>query len=268
MVCNLSPICFSCCGFSIHWYSLAYIVGIIVSIRVTKKISYHFFETLSDKDLDSFISMVVFGIIIGGRLGYVIFYEPNFFINNPAEIIKIWHGGMAFYGGFLGVITVMLCFCKRRGLHFLKFTDMWSISAPIGLFLGRCANFVNGELLGYPSNVPWHVIFHDGVPRHPSQLYEAFSEGILLFCVMWISFKSGASKQAGKLSGIFCTGYGIARFISEFFREPDSAFSYTLYRMTNLNFNQYISICMCVLGIILLCYEKGREKCTTFCCGH
>lgn len=252
MICDFSNVAFSVFGFPIHWYSLAYIFGIIFALLLTKKIaakvSYDF-----PKDVwDDFLNYAVLGIVLGGRIGHVLFYDFSYYIEFPSEIIKIWKGGMSFFGGFLGVICATYLFCQRKKIDFLQFIDLWSVSVPIGLFLGRLANFINGELLGKPSTIAWNVIFKDRIPRHPSQIYEAVLEGVILFCVMIISLRAGAYKFRGKLSGIFCMGYGVARFTTEFFREPDSPFSFELLMHSGINLNQYLSTLLFGLGFFLI----------------
>jgi phosphatidylglycerol:prolipoprotein diacylglycerol transferase len=205
---------------------------------------------------DDFVSAAIVGIILGGRLGHVFFYDFDYYIRFPTEILKIWKGGMSFYGGFIGVIGVTYIFCKKHNIAFLKFIDLWSVSVPVGLFLGRIANFINAELLGKESHVPWNVVFRDGIHRHPSQLYEAFLEGLLLFLIMLISFHNKCHKHSGRLSGIFCVGYGSGRFLAEFFRKADSRFSSELLYYSGLNLNQYLSIVMILLGIVLIARSR------------
>lgn len=260
MICNFSPIAFSVFGFGIHWYSLAYIFGLILALQLTTRLSVKFGNVFPKETINDFISYAIGGIIIGGRLGYVFFYDWQYYSSYPLEIFKVWKGGMSFYGGFLGVIIATIIFCRKKQIEFLGFIDLWSISVPIGLFLGRIANFINGELLGTPSNVPWHVIFQDGIPRHPSQIYEAILEGILLFVIMILSASQKLYKIKGALSGIFCLGYGVARFIAEFFREPDSSLSMALVQSTGFNLNQYFSIAIAVLGIVVLFARLKNAK--------
>ena len=260
MVCNFSNVAFHIFGFSIHWYSFAYILGIIFAVQITKYLSkkmengsYYIEHT------DDFINAIVVGIILGGRLGHVFFYESEFYFQNPAEIFKIWKGGMSFFGGFLGVVISTYFFCKKYKINFLNFMDLWSVSVPVGLFLGRIANFVNGELLGIPNNeIAWAVIFRDGIPRHPSQIYEAILEGIVLFGIMLSAFRLGQHKYKGKLCGIFCAGYGVLRFIGEIFREPDSVFSWLLKNSTGLNLNQYFCFAILALGLFLIFRKKNN----------
>lgn len=252
MICNFSPIAFSVLGLEIRWYSLAYIFGLILALKLTTKLSIKFKTNFSKEMLNDFVSYAIFGIIIGGRLGHVLFYDWQYYSSCPLDIFKLWKGGMSFYGGFLSVIVSTMIFCKTRKISFLEFIDLWSISVPIGLFFGRIANFVNGELLGTPSNISWNVVFSDGIARHPSQIYEALLEGVLLFALMMLAANRKLYKIKGALSGTFCLGYGTARFISEFFREPDSSFSASLLNFTGLNLNQYFSVAMVILGIIVL----------------
>lgn len=253
MVCDFSNVAFYVFGFPIHWYSLAYIFGIIFALKLTEFLIKKVQPEIDVKILDEFVGTIVFGIIIGGRLGHVLFYDFDFYQMNPIEIFKIWKGGMSFFGGFLGIAFAAFLFCKKHKINFFRFMDLWSVSVPIGLFFGRIANFVNGELLGKPcAGLAWGVIFKDGVLRHPSQLYEAFLEGILLFATMVFHFWLGAYKFEGRLCGIFCLGYGINRFLGECFREPDSLFSWNLFFKTGLNLNQYFCLGLIFLGVFLV----------------
>ncbi|MDR2067390.1 MAG: prolipoprotein diacylglyceryl transferase [Holosporaceae bacterium] len=259
MVFDFSNVAFSLFGFSVHWYSLAYILGIFIALKLTIFFARKSRSAISMPQLEDFLGAAVFGIIVGGRLGHVLFYDSGFFFAHPIEIFKIWKGGMSFYGGFLGILVVAYRFCVKRGINFLKFMDLWSIGVPQGLFWGRIANFINGELLGKESNVAWNVVFRDGIPRHPSQIYEALGEGALLFLIMLWSFKKRYYRRRGRLSGIFCLGYGAARFAAEIFREPDSMFSRLLLYHSGLNLNQYLSISMALLGISLIFKSSSRE---------
>ncbi len=253
MICDFSAVAFSVFGFPIHWYSLAYIFGIIIALKLTEKFfaKSHYEEGL--RYTDEFISYIVFGIIIGGRLGHVLFYDFDFYFHNPIEIVKVWHGGMSFFGGFLGIAMSTFLFCKKNQIDFWRFIDIWAVSVPIGLFFGRIANFINGELLGKATDsISWFVVFNDGIPRHPSQIYEAILEGIVLFAIMLFAFYKKQYNFRGKLSGIFCSGYGFFRFIGELFREPDSLFSHRLYFQTGINLNQYMCFALIALGIFLI----------------
>lgn len=260
MVCNFSPVAFKVFGLPIHWYSFAYIFGIILAFKLTEYLMKKTEYNINSKILDDFVGLIVLGIVMGGRLGYVLFYEFDFYFHNPLEIVKVWKGGMSFFGGFLGIILVTYLFCKKNKLNFLNFIDYWSVGTPIGLFFGRIANFINGELLGKPcSDICWGVIFKDGVVRHPSQIYEAITEGVVLFLIMMFSFHRKYYRFKGRLSGVFCSGYGISRYICECFREPDSFFSWNLFFKTGINLNQYFSLCIIVLGTFLL-YRSMRDE--------
>lgn len=252
MVCEFSNVAFTVFGFPIHWYSFAYIIGIISALKLTEFLIKKSKVSIDIKLLDEFIGAAILGIIVGGRLGHVLFYDFDFYLRNPIEILEVWKGGMSFFGGFLGVLAASAYFCRVHKINFLTFMDFWSVGVPIGLFLGRVANFINGELLGKPcSNIPWAVVFKDGVLRHPSQIYEALLEGIVLFCVMLISFKKKQYLMRGRLCGIFCWGYGVCRMIGECFREPDSILSWNLYFATGLNLNQYFSLILISIGVVL-----------------
>ena len=263
MICNFSPVAFRVFGFPIHWYSFAYIFGIIFAFKLTaflmKKTEYD----IGSKILDDFVGFIVLGIILGGRIGHVLFYDFGYYSQNPLEIVKIWKGGMSFFGGFIGIIVSTYFFCKQNNLKFLRFIDYWTVGAPIGLFFGRIANFINGELLGKPnSSIAWNVIFRDGIPRHPSQLDEAILEGMVLFFVMIFAFHKKQYEFDGRLAGIFCLGYGVNRFIGECFREPDSLFSWDLFFKTGINLNQYFCWIIMGLGMFLIYRSLNHELVT------
>ena len=260
MVCNFSPIAFHVFGFPVHWYSFAYIFGIIFAFKLTEFLMKRSEYDIKPKLLDDFVGVIVVGIILGGRIGHVLFYDFGFYFHNPMEIFKVWKGGMSFFGGFIGIVVATCWFCKKHHLKFLNFIDYWSVGVPIGLFFGRIANFINGELLGKPcSNIAWSVVFKDGVPRHPSQIYEAVLEGIVLFLIMIFAFHKKQYKFDGRLSGIFCLGYGINRFIGECFREPDSLFSWNLFFQTGINLNQYFCFIIIALGVFLIYRSLANE---------
>ncbi len=259
MVCNFSPVAFHVFGFPIHWYSFAYIFGIIFAFKLTEFLMKKEEYNVGPKVLDDFVGVLVLGIILGGRVGHVLFYDFEYYAQNPLEIIKIWKGGMSFFGGFIGVIIATYFFCKQNKLKFLRFIDYWSVGIPIGLFFGRIANFINGELLGKPSSViAWNVVFGDGIPRHPSQIYEAILEGVVLFLIMIFAFYKKQNEFEGRLSGIFCLGYGINRFIGECFRMPDSLFSWDLFLKTGINLNQYFCWIIMGLGMFLIYRSLGH----------
>jgi phosphatidylglycerol---prolipoprotein diacylglyceryl transferase len=222
------PVLVSIGPFAIRWYALAYIVGILLGWLYARAIirSERLWggpAPLTVADFDDFVLWVTLGIILGGRLGYVLFYNPAHFAANPVEIVKLWTGGMSFHGGFVGCVLAVVLFARRRGLSILSLGDITCAVATIGLFLGRIANFINGELWGRPTDVPWAMVFPGAgpLPRHPSQLYEAALEGLALLAVLWFLMRAGALQRPGMITGCFAIGYGIARIICEFFREPD-----------------------------------------------
>ena len=252
---NFDPVAFSIFSFEIRWYSLAYIFGILIGWYLSKK---YFIENEKVKEtFDDYITYVILGIIIGGRLGYVIFYDLSYFLDNPIEILQIWNGGMSFHGGLLGVILSSIIFAKSKKIEVFEYLDVIAIVTPIGLFFGRIANFINSELYGKSTEVFWSVKFLkvDNINRHPSQLYEAFLEGIILFIIL-IYFKSNKKNTShGFLSGSFLIFYSIFRFVSEFFRVPDPQIGYLVL---NLTLGQLISFVFLLFGLILVSikYEK------------
>jgi phosphatidylglycerol---prolipoprotein diacylglyceryl transferase len=224
----INPILISIGPFSVRWYALAYIVGIIAGWFYARAIisSERLWggpAPLTVTDFDDFVIWITLGVILGGRIGYVLFYNLPHFAQNPIEILQLWNGGMSFHGGVLGCIVAIVLFAMRRGIPMLSLGDVTAAVAPIGLFLGRIANFINGELWGRRTDVPWAMIFPHGgpVPRHPSQLYEAMLEGVVLFIVLALLVRFGALKRPGVVTGVFAIGYGAARITCEFFREPD-----------------------------------------------
>ena len=222
---NFDPVAFEVFSLSIRWYSLAYIFGIIFGWIYCKKILIK--NDQIKKLFEDYISYLIFGIIIGGRVGYVIFYNLKYFLSNPIEIFMIWNGGMSFHGGLIGIVFFTYIFSKKNSESIYIFLDLVAITAPIGIFLGRISNFINGELVGKVTNSNWGVIFpsYDNELRHPSQLYEAFLEGIILFIVMNIFFFN-KNYKVGNCSIMFLIFYGCFRVASEFFREPDIQIGY------------------------------------------
>lgn len=229
--------------FALRWYALAYIAGILIGWRIAvsavKRPALWRDDTppMRAEQVEELLTWVIVGIILGGRLGFVLFYQPAYYFANPAEILAIWQGGMAFHGGLLGVIIAALIYCLRAGIPLRPAADMMALATPVGLFLGRIANFINAELWGRPTDLPWGVQFPGQAAqdcgqaigeicaRHPSQLYEALLEGLLLGAVLlWLAFRKGALKTPGKIVGLFIGGYGAARFFVEFFRQPDAQF--------------------------------------------
>jgi len=211
-------------GFGIRWYALAYIGGLLAGYWILRREAARPGALMTPAAIDSLLNHVLLGVILGGRLGYVLFYNPGFFLANPVEIIKVWQGGMAFHGGLLGVSVAMWIFARRQNIHVLHVSDRVAMVTPIGLFLGRLSNFINGELQGRVTDLPWAMVFAhgDGQPRHPSQLYEAGLEGLVLGLVMLFAARRGWLQRRGRLTAVLLLGYGAARFAVEYVREPDA----------------------------------------------
>jgi phosphatidylglycerol:prolipoprotein diacylglycerol transferase len=225
----INPVLISIGPFAVRWYALAYISGIIGGWFYARAIIRNDRlwggpAPITITQFDDFVIWITLGIILGGRIGYVLFYNLAHFVSHPAEILQLWNGGMSFHGGFVGCIVATVWFARRRGLPILSLGDLSTAVGPIGLFLGRIANFINGELWGRRTDVPWAMIFPNGGPiaRHPSQLYEAALEGLVLLVVLGVMVRLGALKRPGVITGTFAIGYAIARSVCEFFREPDA----------------------------------------------
>ena len=255
---NFDPVAFEIFSLSVRWYSLAYIFGIIFGWLYCKKILIK--DNLISKLFEDYISYLIIGIIIGGRLGYVTFYNFTYFLNNPIEIFMIWNGGMSFHGGLMGIIISTLIFAKINRKSFFYLSDLVSIVAPIGLFFGRIANFINTELIGRPTDFYISVIYPsiDNIPRHPSQIYEAFLEGIILFLILLIYFyKNKKYKNYGTISGLFLIFYSIFRFLIEYVREPD------LHLGLFFNFismGQILCIPFFIFGILIIQNVKQKKN--------
>jgi phosphatidylglycerol:prolipoprotein diacylglycerol transferase len=210
-------------------------------------------------DLDDFVVWAALGVVVGGRLGYILFYDLPHYVADPSDILAVWHGGMSFHGGFLGMMLAMTLFARARSIPAWSLIDVVATGVPFGLFFGRIANFINGELWGRPSDVPWAIVFPGGgdLPRHPSQLYEAALEGVLLFLALRIAtHRYHKLVTRGFVSGVFCTGYGLARVISEFFREPDIQIGYLAGGLT---LGMLLSLPMILFGIGLIVWSSRRE---------
>ena len=253
---NFDPVAFQIFSLEIRWYSLSYISGILLGWFYCKK--YIINNQLILKLFDDFITYLIIGIILGGRLGYVIFYDLIYFIKNPVEILMIWNGGMSFHGGLVGVIISVFLFSKKHKIDKYIFLDLISLSAPIGIFFGRLANFVNSELFGKETDVLWSVKFLavDNVSRHPSQIYEAILEGIILFIVLNYIFKKKIFAKPGIISALFLILYSLFRFLAEFFRVPDMQIGYLVF---NLSMGQIVSIVFFSIGIYLF-FKKKNES--------
>ena len=252
---NFDPIAFQLFSLEIRWYSLAYIFGIVLGWIYCKKI------LIKDNRIsllfDDLISYIIIGIILGGRLGYVLFYNLNYYSQNIFEILMIWNGGMSFHGGVIGVIIATYYFSKKNNINIFIFLDLIALSSPIGIFLGRISNYINSELYGRETNILWGVNFEkiDNLIRHPSQIYEALFEGVILFILLNLFFKKYKYQNYGTISSIFLMLYSLFRFIIEFTREPDSQLGYVL---STLTMGQFISIIFFIIGAILFFYKKNE----------
>ncbi|GAC1577844.1 MAG: prolipoprotein diacylglyceryl transferase [Sphingomicrobium sp.] len=265
---HLSPIALDLGFFQLKWYSLAYLAGIFAAYFYLLKLLDQPGAPLARRHADDLVFYASLGVIFGGRLGYVLFYNLGYYVAHPADILKLWDGGMSFHGGVIGTSLGILYLARKNGLNWLRVHDYVACTVPIGLFLGRCANFVNHELWGGQTNVPWAVRFPEtiagiavlGPPRHPSQLYEAVLEGLLLFAILGTMFwRTQARYQPGKLVGSFIFFYGIFRFGLEFIREPDAQLS-RFAEVTHLHMGQWLSLPMILGGIALMMTANGRRQ--------
>ena len=259
---NLDPVFIDFGFLAIRWYSLAYIFGILFGWWYGRKLIKNRFSVKSEKfyskDFDDLITYLILSIIIGGRLGYVIFYNPGYFISNPIDIFKIWEGGMSFHGALIGIVLGTYLFSIKKNLSTLFLLDIIASVSPIGIFLGRIANFINGELVGKISNVPWSVIFPnvDMMPRHPSQLYEALLEGLILFVILRIVINKN-NYITGTCSYVFLICYGFFRVFSEFFREPDSHIGYLF---NTFSMGTLLSLIMILFGLIIFNFLRKKNE--------
>jgi phosphatidylglycerol:prolipoprotein diacylglycerol transferase len=248
--------------FAIRWYALAYIVGLIVGWRYCVWLAKKPPALVTRLQLDDFLVWATIGVILGGRLGYVLFYQPSEYLAHPQAILQLWRGGMSFHGGCTGVVLALVLFSRRHRIPLLALADIVAAATPIGLFLGRLANFVNAELYGRPTDVPWAMVFPTDpqqLPRHPSQLYEAGLEGIVLFAVLFaLGRRESIRRQHGLLTGAFLTGYALSRILGEFFREPDAFLGFLFAGAT---MGQLLSLPMLALGGFLIWYaRRGRAQ--------
>jgi phosphatidylglycerol:prolipoprotein diacylglycerol transferase len=253
---NFDPVAIQIFSIEIRWYSLAYIFGILIGWLYCKKI------LIKDKNIsklfDDLISYLIIGIILGGRLGYVIFYNLEYFSSNPIEILMIWQGGMSFHGGLLGVLASTIIYAKKHNVNKFIFLDLIAGSAPIGIFLGRIANFLNSELYGRETDILWSVIFTkiDNITRHPSQIYEALLEGVILFFILFFFIKKNYLLKPGLISSLFLIFYSLFRFLVEFFRVPDEQIGFIYL---NLTIGQIISLIFLSFGFYLFFIKKNEN---------
>lgn len=258
---GLSPVALDLGFFQLKWYSLAYIAGIMLGWWYLLRLIAQPGAPMARRHADDFVFYATLGIILGGRIGYVLFYAPHMLLE-PLSILRLWDGGMSFHGGVIGTTLAILYLARKEGLNWLRVHDYVACCVPFGLFFGRLANFVNGELWGKPTDVPWAIVFPRtglDVPRHPSQLYEAGLEGLVLGAVLALLFwRTEARYQPGKLVGTFLLGYGLSRFTVEFFREPDQQFAGTFFAEV-LHMGQVLTLPMILGGLYLILTARGRR---------
>jgi len=257
---GLSPIALDLGFFQLRWYSLAYLAGIAIGWWYLLKLIAQPGAPMARRHADDMVFYATLGILLGGRLGYVLFYRPEFYLENPGDILRLWDGGMSFHGGVIGVSLGILYMTRKHGLDWLRIHDYVACCVPFGLFFGRMANFVNGELWGRPSDVPWAMVFPTGgeVARHPSQLYEAGLEGIALGILLWFLFwKTDARLHPGKLVGVFLLGYGVSRFLVEIVRQPDVGLENLSW---GLSMGQTLTVPMIAGGLYLVATARRRME--------
>jgi phosphatidylglycerol:prolipoprotein diacylglycerol transferase len=247
----IDPVAVAAGPLVVRWYALAYIVGLLSGWRYCLMLADRPPRLVERRDIDDFLVWATLGVVLGGRIGYVLFYQPGYYLAHPLEVLYLWHGGMSFHGGALGVTIAIFLFTRARRLPIFAFSDIIAEAIPIGLFFGRIANFINGELFGRETDVPWAVIFPNGGPiaRHPSQLYEAVCEGLLLFLLLlWAEYR-GARRRPGIVTGLFLIGYAVARMSGELFRQPDAQLGFLVFGTT---MGQLLSIPVLIAGVFLI----------------
>ncbi|RMD70145.1 MAG: prolipoprotein diacylglyceryl transferase [Gammaproteobacteria bacterium] len=254
---RIDPVAVDLGPLKIHWYGLMYLFGFLLAWWLGKRRARRPDSPIAPQEMGDLVFYAALGVVIGGRLGYVLFYDLPRYLEHPWAIFQIWQGGMSFHGGLLGVLAAMALYARKRGIAFFRLTDFIAPLVPIGLFFGRIGNFINGELWGKVTDLPWGMVFpHAGpFPRHPSQLYEAFLEGIVLFAVLWLY--SSRPRPVMAVSGLFLLGYGTFRFLVEFVREPDPQLGYLAFGW--LTMGQVLSFPMVLLGatLLFLAYHRG-----------
>lgn len=254
----IDPVAIAIGPVAIRWYALAYIAGLLLGWRYCLALSDRPPHLVQRREIDDFLVWATLGVVLGGRLGYVLFYNPAYYLAHSIEALYIWQGGMSFHGGAIGVALAICLFCRVRGVPILPFADIIAAATPIGLFFGRIANFINGELYGRVTDVSWAVVFPTGgmLPRHPSQLYEAACEGLLLFVLLLVAERGGARRYPGLLTGLFLAGYAIARMSGELFRQPDEQIGFLILGTT---MGQWLSVPLLLGGIALILWARARR---------
>ena len=247
----ISPVAFSIFGLDIRWYALAYVAAFVIGYWLFCRLMHRgdSVVSLSKKQMDDLLTAIIIGVIVGGRLGYVLFYDLGYFLSHPLQILAVWHGGMSFHGGLIGVILATFIYGRRQSVSAWKILDLLAVVAPIGLFFGRIANFINREVMGRPTDVPWAVVFNGDtpIPRHPSPLYEATTEGVLLFAIMYCLYRyTSLKKRPGALAGIMGMGYAVFRMCCEIFRAPDAQIGFLT--SWGLTMGQLLSLIMFFAG--------------------
>jgi phosphatidylglycerol---prolipoprotein diacylglyceryl transferase len=261
---EINPIALQLGPLTIRWYGISYVAGILLGWYCCYLLAKKKYSTLTTRDISDFVPWATLGIVVGGRLGHVLFYGLNYYWNHPLDIFKIWQPGMSFHGGIIGMFGAMVLYCRKRHLPLTELGDVVAVGAPIGIFFGRIANFINAELYGRVTDMPWGIIFPNGgpLPRHPSQLYEATLEGIVLFLIMLTSVLAlqVKTKKPGLLMGIFLIGYSTARSICELFREPEVNYGSLAEYMT---YGQLLSLPLILIGLYLILRPVPHEKRST-----
>jgi phosphatidylglycerol:prolipoprotein diacylglycerol transferase len=256
---DIDPVALRIFGFEVRWYGISYVAAFLLASSLLKRLSREKLLPLAEKDVGDLIFFAMLGTILGGRLGYVLFYKPAHYFAHPAEILQVWHGGLSFHGGLLGVVAALFLFARKRGASIPRVLDCAAVAVPPGIFCVRLANFVNGELWGRPTDLSIGMVFPaaeaGGVPRHPSQLYEAAWEGLALFGIMWWARKQRMAQHPGALSGLFLLAYGCGRFVIEFAREPDRHLGTVLGP-----FSMGQVLCAAMIALGAYCWAKAMRR--------